>query len=994
MTIKRLLRQFYLLMVCVIFTQIAFSQTKTITGKVLDDKGNPVQGATITIRGSKAGTSTDANGAFSLNVLATARTLVISSVGFSQQEISLSGVTGPISVSLVPSTQSLSDVVVIGYGTARKKDLTGAVASISAKDFNQGPVGGPDQLLVNKVPGLEVSTSGGQPGGLTTIRVRGTNSILNTGGALIVVDGVPLDGRDATPALNLSGAGFGAIPSTNPLTFINPADIQQMDVLKDASSAAIYGSRGANGVIVITTKKGTSGPLQLDFSTALGGDAGLMKSDGLLSASDYRAKLVQYGLTGAGFDGGASVNALTAIKQNTLSQSYSLAVSAGNENGKFRASFFGGNSQGYIQKSDLDKYIATFGGTYNFINKRIIIDFGLIEGHTVTDMPLISNTAGSQGNLMAWVLNWNPTQPFYTSNGQLNLLALGSQINPLAGIQAYSDRSNVNSVLANISARVEILNNLEYKFLYAINNSSGVRNTSLDGFLQGIAGLSGVGQANIGNASLNSQTFTHTLSYHTDLTKELKLKAVAGYEYWTTSYSNINIFAKQFDLNNSLATLTPILLTSQMADAGSTVTTPPNPSNPTVDIQSYFGRVEFDFSDKYYLTGTFRADGSSKFGVNNKYGYFPSVAGRWVISNENFMKQSPINTLALRGSWGITGDQGFPAGSAQAQYAFAQNGGIGEINVPNPNLKWQQTQSTDIGLDYAFMNNRISGSFDYYHKNTTDLIYQTNAIQPAPSGNEYINLNANLINSGFEFSIGAEIVRHRDFGWTSMFNISDNKNLLKNFNKPPIPTGQINGNGVSGTLAQAIANNQPLDEFFLPHFLGFLNGADNVTSDSRYAGDPNPHVLLGWSNTIRFQKLSLIINIGGAFGYKIFNNTNLAVTNFFNFGKGFNTVKSAFVAGDTAIGAAFVISDRYLENGNFIKLRNLKLNYAVGNVGKYLKNLNIYVTGSNLFVITKFTGFDPEINVDKNNNNYPSRSMEYTPYPTPRFISGGISISL
>jgi len=345
MTIKRLLRQFSLLMVCVIFTQIAFSQSKTVSGKILDDKGNPVQGATVTVRGTKGGTSTDANGAFTLNVPASGKTLVISSVGFTQQEISIAGITTSLSISLVPSSTSLNDVVVIGYGTARKKDLTGAVSSVTAKDFNQGPVSAPDQLLVNKVPGLEVSASGGQPGGLTTIRVRGTNSILNTGGALIVVDGVELDGRDATPALNLSGAGFGAIPTTNPLTFINPNDIQQMDVLKDASAAAIFGSRGANGVIVITTKKGSSGPLQLDFGTSFGSNAGLMKSDGLLTASEYRSKLSEYGLTGAGFDGGTSVNALKAISQNTLSQSYNLAISGGNENGKFRASFLAGNQQ-------------------------------------------------------------------------------------------------------------------------------------------------------------------------------------------------------------------------------------------------------------------------------------------------------------------------------------------------------------------------------------------------------------------------------------------------------------------------------------------------------------------------------------------------------------------------------------------------------------------------------------------------------------------------
>jgi iron complex outermembrane receptor protein len=988
MTIKRLLRQFSLLLLCVVLTQLAFSQTKTISGKVTDDKGNPIQGATVTVRGLNKGTSTDATGSFSLNVPASAKTLVISSIGYTEQQIAI-GTQDNFNVSLVTSSSGLNEVVVVGYGTARKKDLTGSVSSVSAKDFNQGPLAAPDELLQNKVPGLEVANSGGQPGGATTVRIRGTNSLLTTGNVLYVVDGVPLDGRDATPSLNLSA--FGAIPATNPLTYINPADIQQMDVLKDASSAAIFGSRGANGVIVITTKKGTAGPIQMDFSASLGGNAGLVKTDGLLSASEFRSELANYKLTGNGYDSGASVNALKAVSQNTLSQNYNLAISGGNENGKFRASFLGSNTQGYIQKSDLDKYIATFGGTYNFIDKRVIIDFSLISGHTTTDMPLISNTAGSIGNITAWILNWNPTMPFYTPSGQFNLLALGSQINPLAALAAYNDRSNVNTLLANISARVKIMDNLEYKFLYAINNSTGTRNTSIDGFLQGITNVSGVGFANIGNATLTSQTFTHTLTYRTDLTKNLKFDVVAGYEYWTTSYSDQNLTGTGFDINNTLGSLVPVPLTSQMQDATTLSTT--SASDPTVEIQSYFGRVNFNLSDKYYLTGTFRADGSNKFGVNNKYGYFPSIAGRWVISNEDFMKGSVLSNLAVRGSWGITGDQGFPAGAALAQYNFSLKGAIGEINVPNPNLKWQQTQSIDIGLDYGILDGRIFGSFDYYRKNTTDLIYPTTAIQPAPSGSEYINLNANLINSGIEFLVGADIVRSRDFTWTTSFNIYTNHNLLKNFNEATIPTGAINGNGVSGTFAQAIANGEPLDEFYLPHFLGYSNGQDSVTSKSFYAGNPNPSLILGWSNTFRYKRLSLNFNLGGSFGYKVFNNDNLAITNIYNFNKGFNTNKSAFTSGE-AVSDGLVISDRYLESGNFVKLRNLSLTYSFGNAGRFIKNLNIFVTGSNLFIITKFTGFDPEINIDKNNNGFASRSMEYLPYPTPRVITGGVRFSL
>ena len=793
---------------------------------------------------------------------------------------------------------------------------------------------------------------------------------------------------------------FGTIPASNPLTYINPYDIQSIDVLKDASASAIFGSRGANGVIVITTKKAASGPVRLEFGTSFGDNVGYEKKDNLMNASQFRQKLVQYNLTADGYDSGASVNALKAITQSTLSQTYNLGLSGGNDNGKFRASFLSSKLEGLIKNTDLTKYIGTLGGTYKFIDKRVTIDFNLIVGHVKIDQPLISNTAGAGGNLMQWVLSWNPTQSFYNSSGGLNLLR-NNIPNPLAAIAAYSDQSNVTTVLGNISANVEIVHNLFYKFLYAVNDGSGTRYSNIDGWLQGVSGVSGVGVGAIGTAGLNSQTITHTLNYRVDLTENLKLDALAGYEYWTTHYRDQSLLGLGFDINNSLATTVGIPNTSQMSDAASALSlTPANASDPTVDIQSYFARAVFNLSDKYYLTGTFRADGSNKFGANNKYGYFPSVAARWVISNENFMKASVFNSLALRGSWGETGDQGFPAGAAQAQYTLPSNATIGLINVPNPNLKWQQTKTTDIGLDYSFLSGRVYGSMDYYHKNTSQLIYQTTAIEPGPSGNEYINLPANLINSGFEFAIGADIVDNRSFTWNATFNIAYNKNLLKNFNEPLIPTGQVNGNGVSGVLAEAITNNQPLEEFYLPHFYGFTKtGADSVGTTNHFAGDPNPHVLLGFSNTFKYQHFSLVLNFGGTLGYKVFNNTALAVTNIYSFSKGLNTSLNAFVPGQ-AVGAALAVSDRYVENASFLKLRNASLSYSFGDVGKYVHNLNVYLSGTNLFVITKFKGFDPEVNIDKSTTNaagqtvYPSRSMEYLPYPTPRIISLGLNVSL
>ncbi|MDR3711765.1 MAG: SusC/RagA family TonB-linked outer membrane protein [Puia sp.] len=997
----RFLRVFTLL-ILTLTAQAAFSQTKTITGKISDDKGNPVQGATVTAKGTKAGTSTDAGGSFSFSVPAGTNTLVVSSVGFAEQEVSITDRT-TIAVSLVSSSQSLNDVVVIGYGTARRKDLTGAVSSVQAKDFNLGPVAAPDQLLQNKVPGVEVSTSSGQPGGGSTIKIRGNTSILSgVNNPLVVLDGVPLDGRDAKPTLNLGANGlpFGTTPNSNPLLYINPADVQQIEILKDASSSAIYGSRGANGVIVITTKKATAGPVRLDFGTSIGDNVGFMKTNDPLSASQYRANLQKYNLTSAGYDSGASVNPLKSITQHTLSQSYNLGISGGNENGKFRASFLASSQQGLIKTTDLDKYLGTFGGNYKFFNKRVTIDFNLIVGHTTQDEALVTNTPGAGGNLISWALNWNPTVPFYNSDGSFKSLALNTP-NPLATLAAYSDRSNVTTILGNISATVRLFKGLDYKFLYAINDGNGTRYTNFDGWIAGIQGISSLGMGAISTANITSQTFTHTLNYHADLSDKLRMDAVVGYEYWQTNYRDQTLLGTGFDINNSLATQVPILNTSQIIDAATRSVSPANPSDPSVEIQSVFGRVNFNLSDKYYLTGTMRADGSSKFGTNNHYGYFPSVGARWVISNEDFMKSSAVfNSLALRGSWGITGTQDFPAGASKAQFVFPENQAIAQTNVPNPNLKWQQTNSVDVGVDYSLLAGRIFGSIDYYHKNTTNIIYETNAIQPAPSGNEFINLNANLINSGFEFLIGATIVDHKDFGWEAAFNISYNKNLLKNFNEAPILTGKVSGNGLSGTFAEQVANNQPVDVYYMPRFYGFTKtGLDSVSSNSYYVGDPNPHELVGFSNTFRYQKWALILNIGGSFGYKVFNNTALAITNIGNFGRGQNVNKYAFADGQSLANGT-TISDRWLENGNFIKLRNATIRYTLGNIGQYFRNVSFYATGTNLFVLTKFHGFDPEVNIDKSNtdasgaNTYSSRSMEFIPYPTPRIITVGLNFSL
>lgn len=984
----------------------AFSQEKVVTGTVTDSKdGSPIPGISITVSGTKRGTVTGTDGTFKIGVLSTSTRLSFSGAGFTTQDINIAGKTS-VTVSLVSAAStSLNDVVVIGYGTSRRKDLTGSVASLNTKTFNQGVITAPDQLLQSKIPGLEVTSNSGAPGSASTIKIRGNNSIRSNANPLYVVDGVPLDGRTARPSADLgaNGLGFGTTPDDNPLLYIDPNTIAQIDVLKDASSAAIYGSRGANGVIVITTKKGGTGTPKLEVR-ATWGVADYMKKFKVLTASQFRSELHTYKLDTISnntnpYDHGSTVDALNDISQNKLAQNYSLAMSGGTENGHYRASFLASNTPGLLKKTALDKYLATFTGQYKFLDNKLSIDFSLIAGHVTENATNVSNTAGSQGNLISSALNWNPTQAYKTSNGLYNL-NVNSVVNPLALQDAFSDVANQTQILANISAGYKITKDLDYKFLYAINNGVGSRNINIEGFLTGLTNLSGLGYAVMANAAITSQTFTHTLNYHHDIAKDLSLNAVVGYEYWKTDYSSSNVAGSGFNTNLDQANRISIPYTSIFQNAKTQFPVFTG-VDPTVELQSYFGRVTLNYLDRYILTGTVRQDGSSKFGANNRYGTFPSVGGRWILSNESFMKgQKLFNNLAIRGSWGITGSQDYPAGASQEQFGLTAYNQAGQSIVANPSLKWEKTTSSNVGLDYALLKGKIYGSIDYYYKNTSNIIYQATAIQPAPSSVYYINLPANIINSGVEFAVGATVIDKKDFSWDLNFNISYNHNVVKNFldvntGKPiQILTGQINGQGVSGTLGEIIANNQPVDAFYLKTFGGFTAaGAQIISTNPTFAGDPNPHTLLGFGSTLRYQKFTLNFAAGGAMGYMIYNNTATSVTNISNFASGRN-IGASLIGSPEALSSGAAASTRYLENGNYIKLRNATVRYDLGNAGKYVKGVSVFVSGTNLFVITKFTGFDPEVNIDKGSNNYPSRSIEYIPYPTPRTFTLGVNFSL
>ena len=991
MTLKKLY-QVFLLPVLFLITQAAFAQNKTVSGKITDSKdGGGVAGASVLVKGSSGGTKTEADGTFSLSVPATATTLVISAVGYTTQEVTIGD--GAVNVVLEATGANLNEVVVVGYGTARRRDLTGSVQSVKARDFNKGVIVSPDQAIQGKAAGVMVISTSGQPGAATTVRIRGTSSIRSGQQPLYVVDGVQLSGGSARPGA--TGSGIGSTPGTNPLNFINPNDIASIEVLKDASATAIYGSRGANGVILITTKRGQSGNPQVDVSASVGVSS-MMKQLDVLSGDEYRAALTKYGATGGNF--GSSVDAMDEITRKGITQNYSTSVRGGNENARYNLSLGYLNQQGIVKESEFKKYNASLNSNFKLLDSRkLSLDFNLLVSGTQEQIAPISNDAGFTGSLIGQALQWNPTHQLIkpgTDSVWIDPAVGATTVNPLAMLEAYDSRLSENVILASVSPSYKFTDALEYKFLYSLTRRSGSGRGELKRWIN-IDGIKDKGVAGIDHASETVQQVTNTVSFNKQLTSEFHLNTVVGHEYIKTEYTNSGLFGTDFTDAGNLRYY-DILNYSVQGSRGIY-----SFRSPTSELQSFFGRAIVNLSNKYALQASIRADGSTKFGENNKYGVFPAFAFAWTISNEDFISSAAfINNLKLRLSWGRNGNQEFPSGASLRRYGFGQQS-ISQSNLENPDLKWETSTTSNIGIDFSILSDRVFGSIDYFNKKTTDVLFEQIVAQPGPSGIKYwINLPGNIVNKGLEVSINAGLVRSQDLTW----NIGVNASFLTNKVEGIVgfyETGGLHGQGISGATAQRLVSGQPLNVYYLANFegidkttgQGIYTGGD-PSVNKFYNGSPNPKTLLGVSTDVTFKKFSAFVNMNGAFGHYLYNNTANTVLPIGNLGT--RNIASALLGGDAqeAISNPIAPSTRYLEKGNYLKMANVTLSYNIGNISKTFRNASISITGQNLFVITDFSGFDPEVNTDKQIGGIPSLGIEYTPYPTARTILLGINITL
>lgn len=988
----------YLTVLLLFITTIAWSQSRTVTGKVnSSEDGNPLPGVSIVEKGTTNGTVSDADGNFSINVGANP-VLVFSFVGYKTMERVL-GSESSLDIQLESDVTALSEVVVVGYGEVKKTDATGAVAVVSQEKFNKGFQTSAEQLIQGRVAGVQITSTSGEPGASSNIRIRGASSIRSGNNPLIVLDGVPLDGRDVSAGADV---GAGRQSARNPLNFINPADIETMNILKDASATAIYGSRGANGVIIITTKKGRQGKPQLSYSTSLGfSKIPEGRKYDLLSASEFADAAP------AAQDFGDDVDAFKAITQTGTLRDHNLTYGGGTDKGSYRISLSLQDQEGVIKNTGLTKYSGSVNLQQQVLDGRVTLQSSLIASVVQDEAAALSDNVGAEGDMLISALRWNPTRAFRDGDGVLDQPSDNVR-NPLAFLEYYDDNTETTRIFGNASATVKIIEGLDYKINFGIDRSNSERRVAVSRLLNAnFARNSGIG--NIQNISGASNLIEHTLTYNKTLDNNTTLNFLAGYSYQQFNRQGSNLRGTNFLIDDqSLYTNNLDFASSYPANQNSSF------KNPKDELQSFFGRANVNLLDKFLITATMRADGSSRFGKNNKYGYFPSAAIAYRLSEESFTPEL-FSDLKIRAGWGITGNQEFPPGNAQDQFRPLGDGsGIQKTVVGNPDLKWETTSQINIGLDFGFFENRLTGTIDYFSKNTEDLLFRLRTAQPGPDVFVWRNLeNVTVDNSGLELSLDGVIIDREDLVVDLGFNISFFKNEINNVSKQfplGIITGEINGQGLSNQRSQLLYDGQPLYAFYLATFTGFdengngtfadlngngLNDASIITApglgDRSFVGNPNPNKILGIRSSVKYKRFDAGIYFNGMFGHKVFDNTALALFSAGALNGGANVDKRVLSSGQD-IGDAPVPSTLFLEKGDFLRLSNLSVGYSFNQPVKFIESLRLYATGQNLFVITKYKGFDPEVNTNKAVDDVPSFGIDYASYPRPRIFTLGLNV--
>lgn len=973
----------------------AWSQ-RTVRGKVTDaESGEALIGATVAVVGTTRGATTDVDGNYSVEVPAGAQQIRFAYTGYAETVITL-GSSDQIDIGLQAGSV-LDEVVVVGYGSVKKSDATGAVTSVTEENFNRGLIAAPEQLIQGRAAGVQVTNTNGEPGGGINIRIRGTASVRSGNNPLFVVDGVPLGGGDTQGGGQ--DAGFGTQAARNPLNFLNPSDIASIDILKDASATAIYGSRGANGVVIITTKKGQSGRGSLTYDYTLG-VSNIAKKFDLLGRDEFLSAYAEFNgaAAAAQLDGGTETDWQDEIFRTAYTHSHNLSFGGGDRGGDYRFSVSYQNQEGIVNESGLQRYSARFNGNKKFLDDRLTLGTQVTISQVHDDNAPISNTVGFEGDLIGAALKANPTLPVRYTEDSLQQKSQ-TEPNPVAYLEYTKDFTNTIRALGSMFAEVRLFEGLSFRTVVGFDQAQSSRKSAYSRKLN-FGSIFNRGRLFTTNTESGTRLWENYFTYDKAF-GSTTLNAVLGYSYQRFDFSqNITELTKfrtdDLDLmiNNAASAL-------QGANDNSVVLR--NSSGNRDELQSYFGRVNLGFADKYLFTATLRADGSTRFGSNNKYGYFPAFAFKWRLGSESFMPEA-LSSLGVRLGYGLTGNQeiGHNQYSSRERYndwdidanGNIGGGGLSFVAFTNPDLKWESTQQINFGVDYAFADGRVAGSIDFYDKRTEDLLFLVVAAQPAVQNFNFENIEGTVINQGVELSVNLVAVDKPNFSWNVLLNTAYNKNVVEGLTTIR-NTGRIHGQGLSEAFAQRIVDGEPLFAFFVRDFAGFDDNGISVYNDGDFQqsiGSPLPTVTGGLTNSFSFGNFDASIFFNGVFGNKVYNNTANAFFTAGALANGRNVSTDVPGNGESNLNAPDV-STRFLEDGSFVRLQDLTIGYRVKTKSRNISGLRFFVTGQNLATFTNYSGQDPEVSINKAIDDIPSVGIDYVAYPRARTILIGGSVS-
>lgn len=1001
---------------------LANAQSRVVSGKVTAARtGEPLSGVTVMVKQSATVTTTNNSGVFSITIDNDNVVLVVSYVNYITQEITLKN-NATVNITLEPDDGKLSEVVVIGYGTVKKTDVTGSVVSLKAKDLNPGANLNVEQSLLGRAAGVQVYQKSGEPGSAMSVKIRGASSITAGNDPLYVIDGMPVN--NLSPVAG-SSAGFVATPNPrNPLNSLNPADIESIEILKDASATAIYGSRGSNGVVIITTKKGASGKLKVGYNAYYGSQE-VSNSLDLLSGQQYKDVLNAIIDAGGGVATERVVNDPVHVDwqnelyRNANVQSHDLSFSGGRDNTKFYASLGYFNQQGVVKNSGVKRYTARF-NLENSIARKYAFGVNLNTSYIHDDYNSVGIGVNENGSALYSAINYDPTYPVYDAAGNYYRSPFMTTIDhPLALINGQYANSDGFRTFGTIYGEYFFIPALSLKVKGAGDVNIVQRNTWLDPST--IAGGSVGGIATINTGNVNYYMGEATLNFNKDIGKDHSINAVAGSTYEHFASNSFGGNGRGYSLPD---------LTYNAIGTGDNTLNQIGSGRASTKIVSFLGRVNYNYLGRYLLTVSFRADGSSRFGPNNRFGYFPSAALAWKIHEESFMHNFEfIDELKLRVSYGVIGSQSIAnylyittfSGGTDAVFGGQRDNSLAPSRVANPDLKWEAAKQADIGVDFALFNRRVTGSVEYYDRRTTDLLLDLPLPLSTGFGVKTQNVGS-MKNTGIDVTLAGDIFRsEKGFNWNMGVVFSTIKNQVISLGplsqiitggagfisnasiiKPGESLGSYYGYDVQGVwqtgddFSTAPAGVKPGDLKFRD-----VNTDKSINATDRtILGKSIPDFTYGITNTFAYKQLSLSVFIEGSQGASIINNA--AVDSYFPASFRRNKMAELYLNrwtpdNPTNKYPSFVnptsqgqqtINSRTVEDASYLRMQSVRLGYNFRLNNKVVKTLQAYVTGQNLFTITNYSGIDPAVNSVGDD----ILKIDYSSYPMTRTFLIGVNV--